>query len=220
MAQYRSAACACLALVPLAGVAGWDSLEKVVTPGGWDFEHGRVPAQSGAAEALAVAFENLACRQNTACAGGEVKMLTLKGMKTGLFASMFQAMARRFSCSLHATPRAAYDICVGGDGTTARRRRHRTAARPSTSRRCQTGRLSSEDTSSGTRTTRCARHVPVPTRWIACLCPWRHRRAHVLRVKARLQSTHAMRRTIQASRAAQQSYMVQTSAQFNSCGQS
>ena len=104
MAQYRSAACACLALVPLAGVAGWDSLEKVGTPGGWDFEHGRVPAQSGAAEALAVAFENLACRQNTACAGGEVKMLTLKGVKTGLFASMFQAMARRFSCSLHATP--------------------------------------------------------------------------------------------------------------------
>ena len=103
-AKYRSAACACLALVPLAGVAGWESLEKVVTPGGWDFEHGRVPAQSGAAEALAVAFENLACRQNTACAGGEVKMLTLKGMKTGLFASMFQATARRFSCSLHATP--------------------------------------------------------------------------------------------------------------------
>ena len=100
------------------------------------------------------------------------------------------------------------------------RRRHRSAARPSTSRRCQTGRLSSEDTSSGTRTTRCARHVPVPTRWIACLRPWRHRRAHVLRVKARLPSTHAMRRTIQASRAAQQSYMVQTSAKFNSCGQS
>ena len=39
MAQYRSAACACLALVPFAGVAGWESLEKVVTPGGWDFEH-------------------------------------------------------------------------------------------------------------------------------------------------------------------------------------
>ena len=138
MAQYRSAACACLALVPFAGVAGWESLEKVVTPGGWDFEHGRVPAQSGAAEALAVAFENLACRQNTACAGGEVKMLTLKGLKTGLFASMFQAMARRFSCSLHATPRAAYDIAlvamapprVAGDTVLPRGPPRRDAARP------------------------------------------------------------------------------------------
>ncbi|KAJ1449377.1 hypothetical protein M885DRAFT_535937 [Pelagophyceae sp. CCMP2097] len=91
----------CVAACLLGCVRGWIAVPEPEAGGGWDLSRGRLPAGAGAAEAYSVGMAHLRCRQ--ASCGAKSKSLSIGRAKTGLFASMFQLMARKFQCALHPT---------------------------------------------------------------------------------------------------------------------